>query len=142
MKLAPEGRLEEARERFEQVRNRAQDEDLKRIADRSGRQLDAEIQLRRAHELMRNNHLREAEVALSAADTLWLDDDYRSRAASALADVRGRRQIEVALAEVKSGRLAEAHAAFARVVAMDVPEAMKDYARRNMKELDAAMRGR
>lgn len=113
---------------------------MQETIDKAIARIDAWIRFDRAAALVKQNRLAEAETTLAGARPP--DDETRTDAARMLADVRGRRQIERALALVKAGKLPEAHTAFAKVLTMDVPDSMKDYARARMKDLDPAAKGR
>jgi len=142
VRLVNADRLEEARARFVEVVDRTALPELRQQAEGNIRRLDAEVRLRRAADLLNGNRLAEAETTLAGPGAQWPDDDSRARAARVLAGVRGRREIERALALLKAGKLAEAREAFGRVLTLDVSDELKVYARDRVTELDAATKGR
>lgn len=135
--LAQSGHLEEARTRFVAVRDSTGQEALREKAEKLILRTDGEIRLRRARDLATAKKLREAEAVLSASEP-W-PEECQERAAKVLAEVRALLDVERAMRLIKAGKLPEARAAFAQVLTLDVSEEMKNYARVNIKQIDAAM---
>jgi soluble cytochrome b562 len=138
MRIANEGRLEEARDRLVALRGQPGAGAIRGDVERLIHELEAEARLRRAGKLIQGNQLAAAAPLLAGAGGSWPDSSYERRGRSALNEVRARRQIEQALALVKAGKLDEARAAFARVLEMDVAAPVKDYARQRVRDLDSA----
>ena len=96
------------------------------------------LRMRRGVELVQANRLRDAATLLNVPDSSWVDEEARADARRMRTQIRARIEVERALSLVRQNKLTEARAAFQRVLAMDVDDQTKAFARKSIGELDAA----